>query len=94
MSTSVYPPSNLIPIVLKETGFRTVAELRENILEVDVWMQTMEVMRIDEDRAFTIADLFGSIGGTFGLFLGASLFSFIGIFDNCSLLHCLAKPTQ
>ncbi len=81
MSTSVYPPSNLIPIVMNETGFGTVAELRENILEVDVWLGSMEVTRIDEDWAFTITELFGSIGGTFGLFLGASLFSFIEIFD-------------
>ncbi len=81
MSTSIYPPSNLIPIVLKETGFTTVAELRENILEVDVWMQTMEVTRIDEGWAFTSCALFSNIGGTFGLFLGASLFSFIEIVD-------------
>ncbi len=81
MSTSVYPPSNLIPIVLNETGFKTVEELRENILEVDVWMQSMEVSVIDEGWAFTKSELFSNVGGTFGLFLGASLFSFIEIFD-------------
>ncbi len=81
MSTSLYPPTNLASLVLNQTGFKTVQELRENVLEVDIWLRSMEVKLIEETFTQTLYDLFSNIGGTVGLFLGASLFSFVEIFD-------------
>ncbi len=52
-----------------------------DLIELDVFLQSLEILVIEEDHDFPWFDLFSSIGGVLGLFLGTSIFSFIGLCD-------------
>jgi len=54
-----------------------------------VYYQDLKNTEIDQIPKTTTVDLFSSIGGSLGLFLGASILSFIeqlDIFDECYFL--------
>jgi hypothetical protein len=58
----------------------TFEEIRKKILRVDIYYKSLSYTKISQDPLITGLDLLGAIGGTFGLFIGASFLSFVEIF--------------
>ncbi|RNA32454.1 acid-sensing ion channel 1-like [Brachionus plicatilis] len=59
----------------------SLEELRDNILAINIYYETIEQTEITENASYTWDGLIGSIGGTLGLFLGMSLLSFADFID-------------
>ena len=56
-------------------------KLKENILAVNIYFDSLESTEICESEQTLLVDLIAGIGGTLGLFLGVSMLSFFEIFE-------------
>jgi hypothetical protein len=53
----------------------------EEILSLNIYYDDLQYTVIDEQKKYEWVDLFSSIGSSLGLFLGASVLSFMEIFE-------------
>ena len=82
ISTSLYPPSdyylNLIMRYMnstKELKSDELENLREKILKINVYYDSLSYLQMTESPSGDIINLFSNIGGTLGLFIGMSVLS-------------------
>ena len=52
-----------------------------NIVEIEVRFKDFTYMNIEQEEAFSLPSLFGSIGGQLGLLIGASVLSVVEVVD-------------
>ena len=62
----------------------------ENFIKVDIFYQELKYELVKEKPAVELGNLLGELGGSLGLFLGASLLTFVEIFDFI-LLHIVDR---
>ncbi len=55
--------------------------MQENLLAVDIFLQSMQYQETIETQAISTWDMFSNIGGTLGLYLGASLLTVMEILE-------------
>ena len=71
----------MVTAVMNETDMPSEEEMRKNILEVDIFFQTMRVTTIEEDWDFPPFEMVSACGGIMGLFLAASIMGVLEILD-------------
>jgi hypothetical protein len=87
LSSARYPSDSYLKILKKSpiisTKYKNVSDykLRQSVCSFRVYYESLSYTAIDEVPEMTFISLVSNIGGTFGLFMGASLLSFIEIFD-------------
>ena len=59
----------------------TYEHIKQSVLRLNIYYQTMEYTHISEKPKINIVDLLANIGGTLGLCLGLSVLSFIEMFE-------------
>ena len=83
-SASLYPTRSYAHSLLKDPSMMARFEnkenvsyetLKESILNVNIYFDSLELTRIEQSKKMEISDLISSVGGTLGLFLGISLLS-------------------
>jgi hypothetical protein len=83
-SASLYPTQSYAHSLLKDPSMMARFEnkanvsyetLKESILNVNIYFDSLELTRIEQSKKMEISDLISSVGGTLGLFLGISLLS-------------------
>ena len=57
--------------------------LRENLVYLDIYYEDLKYTLVEESRSDYEVDLLSDMGGTFGLWLGMSLWSLVEIFYCC-----------
>uniref|UniRef100_A0A672YCY7 Acid-sensing (proton-gated) ion channel family member 4a n=1 Tax=Sphaeramia orbicularis TaxID=375764 RepID=A0A672YCY7_9TELE len=55
--------------------------IRDNFLVLDIFFEALNYETIEQKKAYDVAGLLGDIGGQMGLFIGASILTFLEILD-------------
>jgi hypothetical protein len=87
LSYSTYPSDFYVNSIRNEKTFSKYfsmnhkndfdMNLKNNLVKLNVFYDSLSLVTLKESPTMTIIDLFSSIGGTLGLFLGMSILSFI-----------------
>ena len=88
-SSSTFPTRSFYELYKENKYFKelfqsesiTYDDLRESILEVNIYYETFKYTKTGESPVSTIIDLVSNIGGTLGLFIGISLLSLVEILE-------------
>ena len=59
----------------------TFENIKESVASLNIYYEDNQFTIIEETPKTSIGDLLGSIGGNLGLFIGASVLSFVEIFE-------------
>ena len=59
----------------------SLADVKQSIINLNVFYDRLSFTEITEKPSFPFVDLVSNVGGTFGLFLGISLLSFLEIVE-------------
>ncbi|KAJ8012865.1 hypothetical protein DPEC_G00047320 [Dallia pectoralis] len=60
---------------------KTEEYIRDNFLVLDIFFEALNYETIEQKKAYDVAGLLGDIGGQMGLFIGASILTFLEILD-------------
>lgn len=63
------------------SGSYSYSDVRQTVASAFVYFETMSVVEITQSPSMVLTDLIANIGGTFGLFLGLSVLSFVEFVD-------------
>ena len=81
-SFAEFPSALYGDLFLKKSGLKqNLSELRKGVLSINVYYSSLRYTEITQLEKSTVVDLVCSIGGTMGLFLGASLLSLIELLE-------------
>ncbi|KAK3730310.1 hypothetical protein QZH41_004518 [Actinostola sp. cb2023] len=72
LSYSQYPSNHIADNMAKAMN-ETRQFIRDNFLEVDIYLEDMIVETVEQQPAYSLSNLVGVIGGTLGVFIGASI---------------------
>ena len=72
MSYSRYPANHIGAVMAAEMNV-TADYIRDNFLEVNIYLEEMTYLSIEETPAYTGASLIGVVGGHLGVFMGVSI---------------------
>ncbi|XP_061837288.1 acid-sensing ion channel 2 isoform X1 [Nerophis lumbriciformis] len=74
-------PSKTSARYLQKKFNKSEKYISDNILVLDVFFEALNYETIEQKKAYEVAGLLGDIGGQMGLFIGASILTFLELFD-------------
>lgn len=97
VNTATYPSDYYIKILKQQNGFKekfknyelTNSLIKSSILMLTVYYKDLRYTFIEENPAITFDTIVGIVGGEFGFFIGASLLSFVEIFETFAKIFIL-----
>lgn len=81
MSTAGYPDKSAQTVIKKNRPWYNDSEVERNILELNIFYETMLELHTEQLASFPGSTLFSNVGGLLGLCLGASLITALEFFD-------------
>lgn len=87
MSTSSFPTDYYANQILEKSFVKTkypnlsLNELKQSLVSIRVFYNRLQYTEITQDSKYNVFDFFSSIGGSVGLMIGASVLSFLEIFE-------------
>lgn len=81
VSQQKFPSHHTEKYFLNLSNTSNISEFRKSFILANFVYESMTVLTVYENQAYTVSDLFFSIGGTVGLFLGMSFLSFGDVFQ-------------
>ncbi|XP_064641053.1 uncharacterized protein LOC135495943 isoform X2 [Lineus longissimus] len=79
--TDVFNELKGVLMEYKTTGKISTDFLRDNILNVDVFLRELSYEEIQQQKAYELTNLWSDIGGSLGLFIGASVLTLAELID-------------
>lgn len=89
ISYSQYPANHIADHMAKQMN-TTRQVIRDNFLEVNIYFEDMVIETMEQQPAYSLSNLVGVIGGTLGVFIGASILT-ISEFLEFFILLVLSK---
>ncbi|XP_071950186.1 acid-sensing ion channel 1-like isoform X2 [Antedon mediterranea] len=77
ISTSYWPANYVLGDYLDKTGYTTKEDIRENLLQLQIYFEEMNFQIVTEVPTFSKLQLLSEIGGNMGLLCGMSLITII-----------------
>ncbi len=101
-STSGFPGQNYAEILVNNTFLNNLkpelksgySDLKESVLSFSVYYSELQYTEINQLEKLSLIDLICDIGGTLGLFIGASLLSFVELLEGFISVAFLFKRKE